>query len=133
MVVSWIRRLPENSGEHLPGRFAQQSLLPHLAGLPPRRTQGPTEFFECRGATARRADIQLAVLELAGELPNVHLAHAQLPRESTARPSPVQIVAPLERNMPDQLSFRLAAPGTRRPPTRLAFARFRREASGEGI
>jgi hypothetical protein len=60
-----------------------------------------------------------ALSELARELPNVRLADTESAREPTARPSAVRIVAPLERHVPDQLSFRFAAPRTRRPPTGL--------------
>jgi hypothetical protein len=83
----------------------------------------------CPKAIAR----QIAIFEPLREFPDVHLAYAKDPRQLAAGPFAVEVVAPFQGHMSDQLGFRFAAPGTGRRQQAWALARFRREASGDGI
>jgi hypothetical protein len=71
----------------------------------------------CPKAIAR----QIAIFEPLREFPDVHLAYAKDPRQLAAGPFAVEVVAPFQGHMSDQLGFRFAAPGTRPAPTGLGF------------
>src|ERR1700722_12970256 len=113
--------MPENSGDHLSRGFPQQPLLSHLPRLATRRAESLSQFLQRRSAAQRRSHVQIAILELLCELPDVHLAYAQDPRQLTARPFAVDFVAPPQRQMPDQLAFRFAAPWPRPAPAGIGF------------
>jgi hypothetical protein len=69
----------------------------------------------CPKAIAR----QIAIFEPLREFPDVHLAYAKDPRQLAAGPFAVEVVAPFQGHMSDQLGFRFAAPRARLAPTSL--------------